>query len=156
MHVNIYICQHHLPLSGDWPIGASILGHASYILSECSNCLLQICNCVLTIENSIVKCKQLANGSLGKVISNYPLPMIDSILAHFNGCKVFSTIDLKFGYYHICFTKEAVEKTAFVKDKGKCIFHFLPFGINIGPSAFSYVLGKVSTQSFYLTIWMTS
>ena len=28
-------------------------------------------------------------------------------------------------------------------DKGKWIFHSLPFGINIGPSAFSYILGKV-------------
>ena len=28
-------------------------------------------------------------------------------------------------------------------DKGKWKFHSLPFGINLGPSAFSYVLGKV-------------
>ena len=27
--------------------------------------------------------------------------------------------------------------------KGKWIFHSLPFSINIGPSAFSYILGKV-------------
>ena len=32
---------------------------------------------------------------------------------------------------------------AFVTDKGKWINHSLPVGINIGPSAFSYVLGKV-------------
>ena len=29
-------------------------------------------------------------------------------------------------------------------DKDKWILHSLPFGINIGPSAFSYVLGKYS------------
>ena len=39
--------------------------------------------------------------------------------------------------------KEAAEKTAIITDKGKWIFHFLPFGINFRPSAFSYVLGKV-------------
>ena len=39
--------------------------------------------------------------------------------------------------------KEAAEKIAFVTDKGKWIFHSLPFGINISPSTFSYVLGKV-------------
>ena len=55
-------------------------------------------------------------------------------------------MDLRSGYYHICLTKEAVEKTAFGTDKGKCIFLLLPFGINIGPSAFSYVLGKVLAQ----------
>ena len=42
--------------------------------------------------------------------------------------------------------KEAAEKTAFITDKGKWIFHSLLFGINIGPSAFSYVLGKVLVQ----------
>ena len=47
------------------------------------------------------------------------------------------------GYYLIQVTKEAAEKTAFVMDMGKWIFHFLLFGINIAPSAFSYVLGKV-------------
>ena len=36
------------------------------------------------------------DGSLGKVISNYPLPTTDSILACFNGCKFFSTIDFIF------------------------------------------------------------
>ena len=91
-------------------------------------------------------CQIKANGSLGKVISNYPLPTIDSILACFNGCKFFSTIDLRSGYYHIRPMKESAEKTAFVTNKGKWIFHSLPFGINIGPSTFSYVLGKVLTQ----------
>ena len=73
------------------------------------------------------------------VISNYPLPTIDSILVCFNGCKFFSTIDLQYGYYHIKLTKEVTEKTVFVTDKGKWIFHSLPFRINIGPTAFSYV-----------------
>ena len=80
---------------------------------------------------------------MGKGISNYMLPTIDNLLVRFNGCKFFSTIGLRSGYYHIGLTKEAVEKTAFVTDKGKWIFHSLPFGINIGPVAFSYVLGKV-------------
>ena len=80
------------------------------------------------------------------VISNYALSTIDSILACFNGYKLFTTIDLRSGYYHICLTKEAVEKTAFVMDKGEWIFQSPPFGINIGPSQFSYVLGKVTAQ----------
>ena len=39
-------------------------------------------------------CQIKADFSLGKVISNYPLPTIDSILACLNGCKFFSTRDL--------------------------------------------------------------
>ena len=60
-----------------------------------------------------------ANGSLGKVISSYPLLTIDSILACFNGWKYVSTINLRSGYYHIRLSKEAAEKTVFVSDKGK-------------------------------------
>ena len=41
-----------------------------------------------------------ANGSLGNVISNYPLPTIDSILACFNSCKFFPIIDFRSGYHH--------------------------------------------------------
>ena len=55
-----------------------------------------------------------AMGSLGKLVSNYHLPTTDSILAHFNGCKYFSTIDLRSDYYHIPLSKEAAEKTTFV------------------------------------------
>ena len=91
-------------------------------------------------------CQIKADSSLGKVISNYPLPTINSILAYFKGCKYFSTIDFRLGYYHIKLGKEEAEKTVFVTDKGKWIFHSLPFSINIGPSMFSYVLGKLLMQ----------
>ena len=49
-------------------------------------------------------------------------------------------------YYHIWHTKEAAKKTAFVIDKGKWVFCSLLYGINIGHSAFSYILGKVLAQ----------
>ena len=98
-----------------------------------------ICSCAINyrrLNSHIQTAHQIkAKGSLGKVISNYPLLTIDSILAHFNGCKYFSTINLRLGYYHIKLSKEAVEKTVFTTDKGKWIFHSLPFGINIGLSA---------------------
>ena len=80
------------------------------------------------------------------------MPTIDSILACFNGCNFFSTIDLRSSYYYIRPTKEAAEKKAFVTNKGKWIFHSLPLGVNIGPSAFSYVLGKVLTQCTEFTL----
>ena len=105
---------------------------------------LQLCIDYRKCNSQIQTAHQItANGILGKVISNYPLPTINGILAQFNGCNYFSMIDLRLGYYHICLTKEAAEMTAFVTDKGKWIFHSLPLGINIDPSAFFYVLGKV-------------
>ena len=114
---------------------------------------LQLCIDYRKLNSQIqTPCQIKANGSLGKVISNYPLPTIGSILACFNDCKFFSKIDLRSGYYHIKLTKEVAERTAFVTNKGKWIFHSLPFRINIGPFAFSYVLGEVLAQCTEFTI----
>ena len=59
---------------------------------------------------------------------------------------------MRSGYYHIKLSKEAVEKTAFITDKGKWIFYSLIFDINIGPSAFSHILGKVLVQCSEYTL----
>ena len=112
---------------------------------------LRLCIDDRKLNSHIVTARQIkSDGSIGKVIANYSLPTIDNLLARFQGCQYFSTIDLRSGYYHIRLNKEAAEKTAFIIDKGKWVFHSLPFGINIGPTAFSYILGKVllSCQEF--------
>ena len=114
---------------------------------------LQLCINYWKPNSEIQTAQQIkADGSLGKIIFNFPLPTIDSILVCFNGCKFFSPIDLRSGYYHMKLTKEVAEKTAFVIDKGKWIFHSLPFGINNGPSAFPYVLCKVLAQCTEFTL----
>ena len=95
------------------------------------------------LSSHIVTARQIkSDGSIGNVIVNYPLPTIDNLLARFKGCKYFSTTDLRSGYYHIRLSKEAADKTAFIIDKGKWIFHLLLFGINIGPSAFCMYLER--------------
>ena len=114
---------------------------------------LQLCINYRKLNSHIQTAHQIkASGSLGKVITNYPLLTIASILVHFNGCKYFSTINLRSGYYYIRLSKEVAEKTAFITDKGKWIFHSLPLGINIGPSTLSYVIGKVHTQCLEFTL----
>jgi hypothetical protein len=42
----------------------------------------------------------------------YPLPRIDDLFDHLSGAKVFSRIDLRFGYYQITIAEGDEEKTA--------------------------------------------
>ena len=105
---------------------------------------LRLCINYWKLNNRILTARQIkAYGKLGKVVANCPLPTIDNLLACFKDCKYFSTLDLWSRYFHIKLTPEAAEKMAFMIDKGKWKFHLLPFGINLGPNAFSCVLGKV-------------
>ena len=43
----------------------------------------------------------------------YPIPIIGEIHAKLGGNAVFSTLDLKSGYYHVKVATDSIEKTAF-------------------------------------------
>ena len=47
------------------------------------------------------------NGKIGKVISNYPIPTIEPLLARLEGCKYFSILDLRSGYHHIGLSEQS-------------------------------------------------
>ena len=49
----------------------------------------------------------LAEGKKRGQISLHPLPKIDEMYAKLKGAKVFSTIDLRSGYYHIALGKDS-------------------------------------------------
>ena len=57
-----------------------------------------------------VKCMDKSMGCL----SLYPLPKIDEMFSKLGGATVFSTIDLRSGYYHIGLTRESRAKSAFI------------------------------------------
>ena len=82
------------------------------------------------------------NGKVGKVILNYPIPTIESLLARLKGCKYFSILDLRSGYHHIGLSEESKPLTAFTTHSGKFQWNVLPFGIGIGVQTFSFVINK--------------
>ena len=114
---------------------------------------LKLCIDYRKLNSCFVTARQIkADGSLGKVISNCSPPTIDNLIVRSNRCKFFSTTDLRSGYYHIHVTEDTTEKTAFIMNKGKWIFHSLPFDINNDPLAISYVLGKVLASCTEFTL----
>ena len=82
------------------------------------------------------------NGKIGKVIANYPIPTIESLLARLEGCKYFSILDLRSGYHHIGLSEQSKPLTVFTTHSGKFQWNVLPFGIGIGVQTFSFVINK--------------
>ena len=58
-----------------------------------------------------------------------PLPKIDEIYAQLKGSKIYSTFDMRSGYYHMVLPEESRIKTAFVSSFGKWEFKRCPFGL---------------------------
>ena len=70
-----------------------------------------------------------ADGGKG-CISLIPLPKIDELYTKLKGYKVFSSLDLRSGYYHIGLSESAKPKSAFVLSSlWKYQFYRVPFGL---------------------------
>ena len=59
------------------------------------------------------------------------------------GARIFSTIDLRSGYYHIGLTWESRAKSAFVVPMGKWQFKRTPFGLSQAPAYFQLLIDQV-------------
>ena len=77
-------------------------------------------------------------------ISLKPLPKIDELYAKLKGFRVFSSLDLWSGYYHIGLAESAKPKSAFViSSLGKCQFNRVPFGLAQAPTYFQKLINDV-------------
>ena len=76
-------------------------------------------------------------------ISLVPLPKIDKMYAALRGARIFTTLDLRSGYYHINLNEESKAKTAFVTPFGKYEFNSVPFGLAQAPVYFQQLISMV-------------
>jgi len=71
---------------------------------------------------------------------SYPLPRIDTCLDTLGGSKLFSTFDLRSGYFNVMMDKKDADKTSFVTRQGTFRFNKLPFGLCNAGSTFQRVM----------------
>ena len=77
------------------------------------------------------------------VKNRYPLPLIQAIFDEMGGSKVFSTIDLKSGFWQIPVAPEDQAKTAFRCHLGHFECRRMPFGLCNAPAVFQRTMDKV-------------
>ena len=84
-----------------------------------------------------------ADGGKG-CISLIPLPKIDELYTKLKGYKVFLSLDLRSGYYHIGLTDSAKPKSAFVLSSlGKYQFNRVVFGLAQAPAYFQKLMNDI-------------
>ena len=74
---------------------------------------------------------------------SYPLPRIDDTLDTLAGSRIFSTLDLKSGYWQVDLEPNDREKTAFTIGTGLWQFTVMPFGLCNAPATFERLMENV-------------
>ena len=84
-----------------------------------------------------------ADGGKG-CISLIPLPKIDNLYTKLKSYKVFSSLDLRSGYYHIRLTDSTKPNSAFVLSSlGKYQFNRVPFRLAQAPAYFQKLINDM-------------
>lgn len=73
----------------------------------------------------------------------YPMPMIEDLIDRLQGCKFYTSLDLKSGYHQIPIKDEDVHKTAFITNDGHFEYLRMPFGVCNGPAVFQRLMNTV-------------
>lgn len=73
-----------------------------------------------------------------KIIKDrYPLPLMEDIIEALHDALVFSSVDLRNGFYHVDMEEESIKYTAFITPDGH--YEFIkapPFGLCNSPAIF--------------------
>ena len=93
--------------------------------------------------NSLLPPVKKAFSKAKGVLTLVPLPKIDEIYARLKGSNIYSTFDMRSGYYHMVLSEKSRPKSAFVSSFGKWEFKRCPFGLAQAPVYFQRLVNEV-------------
>ena len=93
--------------------------------------------------NSLLPPVKKAFSKAKGILTLVPLPKIDEIYARLKGSNIYSTFDMRSGYYHMVLSKESRPKSAFISSFGKWEFKRCPFGLAQAPAYFQRLINEV-------------
>ena len=86
----------------------------------------------------------------------YPLPRPDEVQDRLMGSTVFSTLDLRSGYWQLPVHANDQPKTAFCPGPGFGLFQFcrMPFGLSGAPSSFQRLMNTICSDLPFVTTYL--
>ena len=88
----------------------------------------------------------------------YPFPRIDDLFDQMRGEKVFSKIDLRYGYHKVRIKDDCIHKTTFITRYGHYEFVVVPFSLTNAPATFMCLMNSVFSKyldKFVIVFLMT-
>ena len=85
----------------------------------------------------------------------YPLPLPDEVQDRLGRATVFSTLDLRCGYWQVPVAPEDQAKTAFCPGPGMGLYEFccMPFGLCGAPGSFQRLMDKIFHGLSFVVIY---
>ena len=77
------------------------------------------------------------------VRERHPIPTVDDIIYQLNGSKVFSKLDLKWGFHQIELEQQYRVITTFITHKELYRYERLMFGISSAPELYQHTIQQV-------------
>ena len=86
-------------------------------------------------------CTDMRRANEAIIREKFPIPTVDDILHEINGSKVFSKLDLKWGYHQLELDEDSRDITTTVTHKGHYRYTRLIFGMNNAAEYYQYHIG---------------